>query len=412
MSGFESLHTSTQRAAGRSPAGSYDVLVVGAGFAGSVMAERAASCGMRVLLIDRKTHIAGNAFDELDQHGVLVHRYGPHIFHTNAPKVSDYLSRFTEWRPYEHRVRAQVDDRLVPMPINRTTLNLLYDLGLRDDAEAEAFLANVAEPTESMTTSEDAVVSKVGRELYERLFRGYTTKQWGLDPSQLDAAVCARLPVRHNVDDRYFTDDFQCMPRDGFTQMFERILEHPLIDTQIGVGFADLPQSVRYRTLVWTGPIDGYFGHRFGVLPYRSITFRLETHATPDGGLLQPVAVVNYPAADIPYTRSTEYRHLTGQTAERSTLAYEYPCADGDPYYPVPRPENRELYKRYQKLAEAERDVAFVGRLARYQYLNMDQVVAQALVTARTLFGAGAETDRRRRRPAADVPSRLTAHAA
>jgi len=381
----------------RARTGAYDVLVVGAGFAGSVMAERAASRGLRVLVIDRKQHIAGNAYDELDGHGVLIHRYGPHIFHTNAPSVSDYLSRFTEWRPYEHRVRAQVGDRLVPMPINRTTINSLYDLNLRDESDVESFLASVAEPMDRTLTSEDAVVSKVGRDLYERLFRPYTRKQWALDPSELDAAVCGRIPVRHNVDDRYFTDDFQCMPSDGFTAMFERILEHPLIEVRIGVDYGDLPADVRYRRLVWTGPVDAYFDCRFGVLPYRSITFRLETHAVPDGDLIQPVAVVNYPSADVPYTRCTEFRHLTGQAAPVSTLAYEYPCADGDPYYPVPRPENRELYKRYQKLAASERNVIFVGRLARYQYLNMDQVVAQALVAAREAFGVQDGTARRRR---------------
>jgi UDP-galactopyranose mutase len=395
------LQSSSERPASRTGQArrgwAYDVLVVGAGFAGSVMAERAASCGLRVLIIDRQPHIAGNAYDEIDAHGVLIHRYGPHIFHTNAPRVSDYLSRFTDWRPYEHRVMAKVDDRLVPVPINRTTINELYDLRLHDESGVEAFLASVAQPKDQINTSEDAVVSKVGRDLYERMFRAYTRKQWALDPSELDPSVCGRIPVRTNTDDRYFTDDFQCMPSDGFAPMFERILEHPLIDISVGVGYTDLPTRVRYRTLVWTGPIDAYFGHQLGVLPYRSISFRLETRAVPDGGCVQPVAVVNYANADVAYTRSTEFRHLTGQSAVVSTLAYEYPCADGDPYYPIPRPENRQLYKRYQELAAAERNVTFVGRLARYQYLNMDQVVAQALVAARDAFGAVAATDRRRR---------------
>jgi UDP-galactopyranose mutase len=396
-----SLDTSTKRASPRrSLGGAYDVLVVGAGFAGSVTAERAASRGLRVLVIDRKPHIAGNAYDELDAHGVLIHRYGPHIFHTNAPSVSEYLSRFTDWRPYEHRVRAKVDDRLVPMPINRTTINQLYDLRLRDESEMESFLASVAQPLDRIENSEHAVVSKVGWELYERLFRGYTRKQWGLDPSELDAAVCGRIPVRLNADDRYFTDEFQCMPSAGFTPMFERILDHPLIQTRVGLDYADLPTGVRYRTLVWTGPIDAYFGSRFGLLPYRSIEFRMETHAVPDGGCIQPVGVVNYPGADVPYTRSTEYRHLTGQAALVSSLAYEYPSASGEPYYPIPRPENRNLYRRYQELARAERNVLFVGRLARYQYLNMDQVVAQALVASRDAFGASGTADGRRIRRA------------
>ena len=371
---------------------SYDVLVVGAGFSGAIMAERAASRGLRVLVIDRRPHIAGNAFDEVDEHGVLIHRYGPHIFHTNAPKVSDYLSRFTDWRPYEHRVLARVDEHLVPVPINRTTINGLYGLELRDDAEVQAFLEAAAEPRERMDTSEDAVVAKVGRDLYERMFRGYTRKQWALDPSELDASVCARIPVRTNTDDRYFTDSFQCMPSDGYTRMFEQILAHPLIETHVGVDFAHLSKRVRYRTLVWTGPIDAYFDHSLGALPYRSLTFRLETHAVAEGEYVQPVAQVNYPGEDVDYTRITEFRHLTGQQAPVSTIAYEYPCADGDPYYPVPRQENRDLYKRYQQLAAAERNVVFVGRLARYQYLNMDQVVAQTLLAAREAFGADTDS--------------------
>jgi UDP-galactopyranose mutase len=320
---------------------------------------------------------------------VLVHRYGPHIFHTNAASVSGYLSRFTEWLPYEHRVLARVDERLVPVPINRTTINELYGLDLVSDSDVRDYLAGVAEPRDRFDTSEDAVVGKVGRDLYERLFRGYTRKQWALDPSELDASVCARIPVRTNADDRYFTDAFQAMPRDGYTAMFARMLDHRLIETRVGVDFAELPDRVRYRTLVWTGPIDAYFGHCLGVLPYRSLTFRLETRAVSPGTYLQPVGQINYPGEDVAHTRVTEFRHLTGQAdAAMSTIAYEFPCAEGDPYYPVPRQENRELYKRYEQLATREPDVVFVGRLARYQYLNMDQVVAQALQAARRAFGA------------------------
>jgi UDP-galactopyranose mutase len=353
----------------------FDVLVVGAGFAGAVMAERLATVrGARVLVIDRRDHIAGNAFDHRDPHGVLIHRYGPHIFHTNSAKVFDYLSRFTDWRPYEHRVLADVKGQLVPMPINRTTVNALHGLTLTTDVQVAAFYAQLAEPREGIYTSEDAVVSKVGRELYETLFRGYTRKQWGLDPSQLHAQVCARIPVRTDDDDRYFGDAFQYMPADGYTALFERLLDHPRIEVRTGVEFADIDET--YDELVWTGPIDEYYGHRFGALPYRSLRFETETRR---GGLVQPVAVINHPSEDVPYTRVTEYRHLTGQVCDATTLHYEYPTAEGDPYYPVPRPENRALYERYAALAASERDVTFVGRLARYQYLNMDQVVAQAL---------------------------------
>jgi UDP-galactopyranose mutase len=246
----------------------YDTLVVGAGYAGSVMAERLASQrGQRVLVIDRRDHIAGNAYDYHDEHGVLVHRYGPHIFHTNAMKVVDYLSQFTDWRPYEHRVLANVDGMNVPMPINRTTINMLYGLGLEADEEVERFLADRAEPVDYIRTSEDVVVAKVGRELYEKFFRGYTRKQWQRDPSELHSSVCARIPIRTNTDDRYFTDAWQKMPADGYTAMFERILDHPGITVATSTDYYDVKDEIDYDHLVWTGPIDGFFDYRFGALP-------------------------------------------------------------------------------------------------------------------------------------------------
>jgi UDP-galactopyranose mutase len=358
----------------------YDTLVVGAGYAGSVLAERlAAGLGERVLVIDRRDHIAGNAYDYLDEHGVLCHRYGPHIFHTQSEKVWEYLSRFTEWRPYEHRVFAEVDGKLVPIPINRTTVNRLYGLDLRTDEEVEAFYASRAEPRDFLANSEDAVVSRVGRELYEKFFRGYTRKQWGLDPTELAGSVTSRIPVRTNDDDRYFGDQFQAMPLEGYTRMFERILDHPNIEVSVETDLADVRDQVEFRHMVYTGPVDAFFGHRFGPLPYRSLEFEHQTIETPDGGLHLPSATVNQPGEHVPHTRVTEYRWLTGQTHDRSTLAVEHPRAEGHPYYPVPRPENQELYKRYKALAAETTGVTFVGRLARYQYLNMDQVVGQAL---------------------------------
>jgi len=359
-----------------------DVLVVGAGFAGSIVAERLATCcGLRVLVIDQREHIAGNAYDYVDEHGVLVHKYGPHIFHTNAEKVVDYLSAFTGWRPYEHRVRARVDGKLVPIPINRTTVNELYGLELGDDAATEQFYARRAEPVEYVRTSEDAVVSKVGRDLYEKFFRGYTLKQWKRDPSQLHASVASRIPTRTNTDDRYFTDSFQNMPADGYTAMFERILDLPGIEVALGVDYFALRDSIHPRHVVYTGPVDRYFDRCYGELPYRSLEFDLRTEPTPEGELVQPVGTVNEPSADVPYTRTTEFRHLTGQTLPASTLIVEYPRDEGDPYYPIPSDETKALYKRYAQLAERQSDVTFVGRLARYQYLNMDQVTAQALST-------------------------------
>lgn len=359
----------------------WDVLVVGAGFAGAVMAERfAADAGLRVLVLDRRAHIGGNAYDERDGAGILVHRYGPHIFHTNSQDVVDYLSAFTAWRPYEHRVLAHVDGRDLPFPINRTTLNLLDGLSLSSEAEAEAYLQSVAEPVSPVRTSEDVVVGRVGRALYERFFRGYTRKQWGLDPSQLDASVTARVPVRTNLDDRYFTDSFQAMPADGYTALFMRMLDHPNITVATGVDFFDVREAVAFDRLVFTGPIDEYFGRCHGPLPYRSLTFR---HETLGMERFQAAAVVNYPDQQTPFTRITEYKYLTGQQSSSTSISYEYPADEGDPYYPVPRAENQARFRAYQAMADALPDALFVGRLATYRYYNMDQVVAQALATYR-----------------------------
>ncbi|MFA0927943.1 UDP-galactopyranose mutase [Pseudomonas syringae pv. tagetis] len=354
----------------------YDFLIVGAGFAGSVLAERlAAGLGKLVLLIDRRPHIAGNAYDHLDSAGVLVHQYGPHIFHTNAERIVEYLSRFTEWRDYEHRVLASVDGQLLPIPINLDTLNSLYGLQMNEQ-QAEAFLARRAEPVEMIRTSEDVVINQIGRKLYEKFFRGYTRKQWGLDPSQLDKSVTARVPTRTNADSRYFTDTFQKMPLHGYTRMFERMLDHPLISVRLGVDFVDVRERAQYRHLVYCGPIDEYFDYEYGRLPYRSLRFE---HKTVDQAQFQSVAVVNYPDEAVPHTRITEYKHLTGQLHAKTSLTYEFPCAEGDPYYPIPRPENAELYKRYKALADQSADVTFLGRLGTYKYYNMDQVVGQAL---------------------------------
>ena len=361
----------------------YDYLVVGAGFAGSVLAERLASQhDARVLVIDKRPHIAGNAYDHYDRAGILIHQYGPHIFHANSDEIVDYLSQFTQWRPYEHRVLANVRDQLVPIPINRTTLNQLFGLDLKTDEEAAEYLASRAEPVAEIKTSEDVVINAVGRELYELFFQGYTRKQWGLDPSQLDKMVTARIPTRTNIDDRYFGDKHQIMPADGYTAMFNAMLDHPNIDVLLSTDYKDIVGEVDYKHLVFTGPIDEYFGFRFGKLPYRSLRFE---HKTVDQEWVQPVAVVNYPHPDVPYTRITEYKHLTGQQHPKSSLTYEYPSAEGDPYYPIPRPENQELFKKYEALADATPGVTFVGRLATYRYYNMDQIVGQALATFRRI---------------------------
>lgn len=310
-----------------------------------------------------------------------MHRYGPHIFHTNGERIFEYLSKFTEWRPYEHRVLSTVDDVLYPFPINRDTLNLLYGLSL-DERGAEEFFERAREPRDPVSTSEDVVLNSVGRDLYEKFFLNYTRKQWGLDPSQLKAGVAARIPTRTDTDDRYFTDRFQAMPRDGYTAMFLRMLDHPNITVELGVDFEQVRQQVGGRHVVYTGPIDAYFGHCFGKLPYRSLRFE---HEHVDGVTqYQPVGTVNYPN-DHAYTRITEFKHLTGQGHTGTSIVREYPQDDGDPYYPVPRTENEALFKRYEALADAEVDVTFVGRLAQYRYYNMDQVVGAALKAAENL---------------------------
>jgi UDP-galactopyranose mutase len=363
--------------------GHFDYLIVGAGFAGSVLAERlAAGSGKRVLLCDRRPHVGGNAYDHYDEAGVLVHKYGPHIFHTNSDEIVSYLSRFTAWRPYEHRVLASVDELLLPMPINRTTLNALYGINLRTDGETEEFLRSRAEPMELIRSARDVVVNQVGSELYRTFFEGYTRKQWGVDPSELDKSVTARVPTRFNTDDRYFLDRFQAMPLHGYTAMFENIIDHDNIELALGVDYRDLRDDNLASQIIYTGPIDEYFDHRFGALPYRSLRFQ---HETLKQRRLQSVAVVNYPDPTVPYTRITEYKHLTGQTHPMTSITYEFPQDHGDPYYPIPRPENAALYKQYEALAQGHANVTFVGRLGTYRYYNMDQVVGQALATYRRL---------------------------
>ncbi len=362
----------------------FDWLIVGAGFAGSVLAERLATQrGDKVLVIDRREHIAGNAYDHLDEAGLLIHRYGPHIFHTNSEAVFNHLSKFTAWRNYEHRVLAEVISPTtgqpvqVPIPINLDTINTLYGLSLTE-AEVEGWMEARAEKVDQVRTSEDVVVGKVGRELYELFFRGYTRKQWALDPSELDKSVTARVPTRTNTDDRYFTDRFQAMPRDGYTAMFARMLDQPGITVRTGMDFAEARKRFSFRRVIWTGPVDEYFGFRYGKLPYRSLKFR---HETLDREWALPTGTVNHPAEGTPFTRVSEYKWITGQTHPKTSVTYEFPSAEGDPYYPIPRPENAALYKKYEALADAEQDTWFVGRLATYRYYNMDQVVGQALAT-------------------------------
>lgn len=358
------------------------VLVIGAGFAGATAARQLADARVHVTLIDRRSHIGGNAYDEQDDDGVLVHRYGPHIFHTNSERVFSFLSRFTEWRFYEHRVLAMVEGKAVPIPVNRTTLNLLYGLDL-DESGAADYLERVREPREEIRTSEDVVLNSVGKDLCDKLFRGYTRKQWGLELSDLSAGVAARIPTRINDDDRYFTDEYQAMPKHGYTRMFEKLLYHPNIVMQLGKAYDTAADADDYDHVVYTGPIDTYFDYCYGKLPYRSLKF--EHEHIREQPAYQPVGTVNFPN-DHDYTRITEFKHLTGQVHHGTSIVREYPSVTGNPYYPIPRAENEALYQQYKSLAEELENVSFVGRLAQYRYYNMDQVVAAALKVADKLI--------------------------
>ncbi|MDB5200603.1 MAG: glf [Ferruginibacter sp.] len=367
----------------------YDYMIVGAGFAGSVLAERLAKYGKKILIVDQRNHIAGNAFDYYNEDGLLVHKYGPHIFHTNSREVFDYLGNFTEWRPYEHRVLASVDGQLLPIPINLTTINQMYGLSLNAD-EVEKYLQSKAVAVVPVRTSEDVVISRVGKELYEKFFKGYTKKQWDLDPSELDASVTARVPIRTNKDDRYFTDTYQAMPLHGYTKMFEKMLAHPNISVMLNTDYKTVKDFIPYDRMIYTGPVDSFFDYCYGRLPYRSLDFKFETR---DTGQYQAAGTVNYPNEHA-YTRCTEFKHLTGQQHHKTSLVYEYPQAEGDPYYPIPTSTNGALYRQYQQLADAEPGTFFTGRLATYKYYNMDQVVAQSLALFKKIQRLDAEMEK------------------
>jgi UDP-galactopyranose mutase len=359
----------------------FDFLIVGAGFAGATIAERLASADFKVLLIDKRNHIGGNAYDFYNTDGLLIHKYGPHIFHTNSKQVYTYLSRFTDWRKYEHRVLANLGTVTVPFPINLDTINNLYGLSLSSN-QLEDFFEKRAEKLSCIRTSEDAVISQIGRELYEKFYRGYTRKQWSLDPSELDASVASRIPVRTNKDGRYFTDEYQVMPLHGYTRMFEKMLTHKNIKLMLNTSHEDILNIIPYKYLVYTGPIDSYFNYCYGHLPYRSINF---TYKTLNKKYFQDTGTINFPCTK-KYTRITEFKYLTGQQHSKTTVVYEYPTAEGDPYYPIPREENKALYQLYARRAAQLSHTFFTGRLGTYKYYNMDQVVAQSLTLFKKLI--------------------------
>ncbi len=371
----------------------FDFLIVGAGFSGLVLAERLSTqLGCSSLVVEKRDHIGGNAYDYYDSAGVRVHKYGPHYFRTNSDRVVQYLSQFTQWYPVEYEVRSFTEGRFWHFPVNLNTFEQL--LGRQSTTgEFEEWLREQRVAVQNPQNSEELIISQVGWELYKKFYEGYTLKHWKRHPQELAPSVCGRIPIRTNRDDRYLSESFQALPRDGYTPMFERLLEAagPNVTVQLNTSFEDARNSVSYRHLIYTGAIDAYFEHFLGKLPYRSLRFEFESfsptqlmerereHGKP--GFWQPFLQVNYPN-DHDFTRIVEIKHATGQRCEYTTIVREYPedfFAGGEPYYPVPTSESEVLYRRYKELTAKEEDVSFVGRLARYRYYNMDQVTAMAL---------------------------------
>lgn len=351
----------------------YDYLIVGAGLSGSVLAERLTSIGEKVLVIDKRSHVGGNCYDYYDEAGVLVHKFGPHYFRTNYEEVEKYLSRFTEWRKYEYRIRSYVNGKLYPIPINRDTLNSFFKINLSTDEEAERFLESKRIKIDKPKNAEEQVLAAVGRELYEAFYKNYTIKQWGVKPTELDASVTARIPVRTNTDDRYFDDRFQAMPLEGYTKLVENLLRG--VEVRLNTDYRRVKDKIKYNKLIYTGPIDEFFDYKYGRLPYRSLRFEFESF---DMEFYQDFSQINYPN-DYEYTRIVEIKHATGQKIPRTTIVKEYPKSVGEPFYPIPNPRNHELYLKYKEEASKLKNTYFIGRLAEYKYLNMDQVCKNAL---------------------------------
>jgi UDP-galactopyranose mutase len=356
----------------------WDYLIIGAGFSGTVLAERLASQrGATCLVVDRRDHIGGNAHDRHDRAGVLLHAYGPHYFRTNSDRIVAYLSQFTEWRPVEYKILSWTEGRYWQFPINLNTFEQLLGRPSTSE-EMEATLAKWRQPIAEPKNSEEVILSQVGERLYELFFRNYTRKQWQREPRELDPSVCGRIPIRTNRDDRYLSDKFQALPAHGYTAMFEKMLAHPKIQVLLRTDFRAVRTQVQWRHLIFTGPMDEYFEHCFGPLPYRSLRFEPETL---NQEFFQPAMQVNYPN-DHDFTRIVEIKHATGQQIPVTTIVREYPqdyTRGREPYYPIPAPDTRALYERYAERAAVEPNVSFVGRLAAYRYYNMDQIVGMAL---------------------------------
>ena len=353
----------------------YKYLIVGAGLAGCTVAERIATqLHENVLIIEKRDHIAGNVYDEYDDAGILIQKYGPHTFHTNDKEVFDFVCQYCSWHEYQHRVLSYVDGQFVPMPISLETINQLYNLSL-SEFEMEEFIESRREKIEEIRTSEDVVLSQAGKDIYEKFFKNYTIKQWGVDPSQLDQSVIKRIPFRKNRDTRYFTDKYQGNPQGGFTKMCRKMLDHPEIHVLLNTDYKDVIDEIDYEIMIYTGSIDYYFDYRLGKLKYRSLRFIFETH---DCESYQPAASTRWPM-DYDYTRITEFKKMTGQKSDKTTILKEIPCDGEEPYYPFPTPEWQALAQDYRDLAAKENNVIFLGRLAEYRYYDMDDVIRRAM---------------------------------
>lgn len=357
-----------------------DILIIGAGISGAVLAERYASIGKKVLIIEKRNHIAGNCYDYIDQNQILVSKYGAHLFHTNEEAVWEYVNRFSDWYFWEHKVIARVDDKTVPIPVNIKTVNELFDINISTEEEMQIWLEENRTPIEKPANGEEAVLNRVGSVLYEKMFKHYTKKQWDKYPAELDASVLERIPVRNNYDDRYFSDIHQALPKGGYTQLFENILSHPNIEVLLETDYFDVKDDYKnYEKLFYTGPVDRFFEFKHSLLEkleYRSINFVSETI---DAEFYQENSVVNYPGTEVDFTRIIEYKHFGNQISDKTTVVKEFTVDEGEPYYPVPNPRNQEIYARYKTEADKLIDVHFVGRLANYKYFNMDQAFKNAL---------------------------------